>query len=54
MVNQKKKILILYTAIGQGHKTIAENIGFYLEQAGYEVVLHDEHKIQTGFLVNPL
>jgi processive 1,2-diacylglycerol beta-glucosyltransferase len=47
-----KKILILYTAIGLGHKSIAENIGYYLEQAGYEVELADAQKVQGGILVS--
>lgn len=36
-----KKILILYTSHTIGHKTIAENIGYHLEKAGYEVKLVD-------------
>ena len=36
-----KKILILYNSIGWGHKSIAENIGFYLEREGFEVRLAD-------------
>ncbi len=43
-----KKILIFYTSVGLGHKSIAENIGFYLEQAGYEVKLTDIGKVQKG------
>lgn len=50
MQNQKKKILILYAAIGLGHKTIAENIGFYLEKSGYEVKQMDAQKTQGGIL----
>jgi processive 1,2-diacylglycerol beta-glucosyltransferase len=45
-----KKILILYASIGLGHKSIAENIGFYLNEAGYEVVLYDAQKVQGGAL----
>ena len=45
-----KKVLILYTSIGLGHKSIAENIGFYLGQAGFIVELYDAHKIQDGWL----
>ncbi len=45
-----KKILILYASIGLGHKSIAENIGFYLQRAGFEVVLFDAQKVQGGFL----
>ncbi len=29
--NCMKKILILYTSVGEGHKTMAENIGWHLE-----------------------
>jgi processive 1,2-diacylglycerol beta-glucosyltransferase len=47
---ERKKILILYTSIGLGHKSIAENIGFYLVAAGFEVKLYDAHKIQGGVL----
>ena len=47
-----KKVLILYTSIGLGHKSIAENIGFYLAEAGYEVQLHDAHKVQGGLLAS--
>lgn len=43
-----KKILVLYTSVGLGHKYIAENIGFHLKQAGYEVLLHDILKVQEG------
>lgn len=45
-----KKVLILYAAIGLGHKSIAENIGFYLTEAGYEVQLQDAQAVQGGFL----
>lgn len=47
-----KKVLIFYTSVGLGHKTIAENIGWQLEQAGYEVRLEDILKVQSGSLVN--
>jgi processive 1,2-diacylglycerol beta-glucosyltransferase len=47
-----KKILILYTSIGLGHKSIAENMGFHLSKAGYEVKLHDILQLQAGKLVN--
>ena len=47
-----KKVLILYTSIGLGHKSIAENIGFYLGQTGFEVELYDAHKLQDGFLAS--
>ncbi len=47
-----KKILILHTSIGLGHKFIAENIAYHLEQAGYEVRLHDILQVQEGLLVD--
>jgi len=47
-----KKILILYTSVGLGHKTIAENIGFHLQGAGYEVKLVDVLRLQAGPLVS--
>lgn len=47
-----KKILVLYTSIGLGHKYIAENIAYHLEQAGYEVLLHDILTVQKGLLVD--
>lgn len=43
-----KKILILHTSVGLGHKSIAENIGYYLSEAGYEVKLADIGKVQPG------
>jgi processive 1,2-diacylglycerol beta-glucosyltransferase len=52
METEKKKILILYAAIGLGHKSIAENIGYYLEVAGYEVKLMDAQKTQGGILAS--
>lgn len=51
MEKPQKKILILYTAVGQGHKSIAENIGYYLEQAGFTVKLDDAYKAQDGKLI---
>lgn len=47
-----KRILIFYTSIGLGHKIIAENIGWHLQQAGYEVKLSDILEVQSGFLVD--
>jgi processive 1,2-diacylglycerol beta-glucosyltransferase len=47
-----KKILILYTSIGLGHKSIAQNMGHHLEQAGYEVKLFDVLQLQAGRLVS--
>ena len=43
-----KKILIFYTSVGLGHKYIAENIGWQLEQAGLQVRLEDVSKVQDG------
>ena len=45
-----KKILILHTSIGMGHKFIAQNIGFQLSQAGCEVRVEDILEIQKGKL----
>ncbi len=45
-----KKILILYNSIGLGHKSIAENIGYWLEQAGYTVKLEDILQVQGNWL----
>ncbi len=45
-----KKILVLYTSVGMGHKFIAENIGFHLKQAGHSILLHDILKVQEGKL----
>lgn len=50
-MTQNKKILILYTSIGLGHKYIAFNIGYHLEKAGFEVKLHDVLELQTGPMV---
>lgn len=47
-----KKILVLYTSVGLGHKFIAENIAYHLEQAGYEIHLHDILQVQEGVMVN--
>jgi len=44
----QKKILIFHTSVGLGHKSIAENIGFYLSEAGFEVRLADIGKVQKG------
>lgn len=43
-----KRILILHTSVGLGHKSIAENIGLALEQAGFVVKLADIGKVQKG------
>jgi processive 1,2-diacylglycerol beta-glucosyltransferase len=45
-----KKILILYNSIGLGHKSIAENIGYYLEQDGYQIKLADILQVQGNWL----
>ncbi len=47
-MENKKKTLILYTSVGLGHKFIAENIGWHLEQAGFKVKLADIGKVQKG------
>jgi len=44
----KKKILVLYTSKGLGHKVIAENISWHLEQAGFDIQLADLFQIQAG------
>lgn len=46
-----KKILILYTSIGLGHKYIAFNIAFHLERAGFEIRLADVLQVQSGPMV---
>lgn len=48
MDESKKKVLILYTSVGLGHKSIAENIAFQLQEAGQEVRLEDIGKVQEG------
>lgn len=45
------KILILYTAVGQGHKSIAQNIAASLTAAGQEVSLADAYEAQDGKLI---
>src|SRR5438132_310415 len=50
MENRQKKVLILYASIGLGHKSIAENIGFYLSEGGYNVRLYDVQELQGGVL----
>jgi processive 1,2-diacylglycerol beta-glucosyltransferase len=47
-----KRILIFYTSVGLGHKIIAENIGWHLSHAGYDVRLEDILEVQSGPLVN--
>lgn len=43
-----KKILILYTSVGLGHKSLAENIGWHLARADFEVKLADVGAVQRG------
>jgi hypothetical protein len=43
-----KKILILYTSVGLGHKVIAENMGFYLVRGGYDVIAVVEADLVVG------
>lgn len=50
-----KKVLILYTSHTLGHKTVAENIGYHLAAAGYQVELFDALETEksssiSGFL----
>lgn len=46
-----KKILVLYTSAGEGHKKIAENISALLEQ-DFEIDLVDLFKLEKGKLVD--
>jgi processive 1,2-diacylglycerol beta-glucosyltransferase len=46
-----KKVLILYTSVGLGHKTMAENIAGGLVAVGFDVRLEDILKIENGRLV---
>ncbi len=50
MNTSKKKILLLYTSHTLGHKSIAENIAYHLDKAGYEIKLADILEIQSGSL----
>lgn len=45
-----KKIAIFYTAIGMGHKSIAENIGYVLSCANYRVSLYNILEIENSWL----
>lgn len=47
-----KKILILYTSVGLGHKYIALNMAYHLEQAGFEIKLADVLQVQSGVMVS--
>ena len=46
-----KKLLILYTSVGEGHKKIAENLGVLLEN-DYETDLCDVLRLEKGTLVD--
>jgi len=46
------KILIFHTSVGLGHKAMAENIGFALQQAGFTVKLADILQVEEGKLVS--
>ncbi len=48
----KQRILILYTSVGLGHKYIADNINYYLQESGYETKMHDVFQLQEGWLVD--
>jgi|GEM_PF-567380 len=50
-MNEPKKILILFTSQGLGHKAIAENIGYHLLSAGFDVRLEDMLKLEQGPVV---
>ncbi|MFA5991058.1 MAG: glycosyltransferase [Candidatus Doudnabacteria bacterium] len=43
-----KKVLILHTSVGLGHKSMAENIAWQLESVGLEVRLADIGQVQRG------
>lgn len=45
-----KRILILHTSIGMGHKFIAQNIGYQLSEAGCDVGVEDILEVQKGRL----
>ncbi len=47
-----KRILILYNSIGLGHKSIAENIGYWLAKDGYEIKFADILQVQGNWLSN--
>lgn len=46
-----KKILILYTSVGLGHKYIALNIAHHLEKAGFDIKSADILQVQSGPMV---
>ncbi len=43
-----KKVLVLYTSIGLGHKYIALNMASFLRENNYEVVLFDALELEKG------
>lgn len=43
-----KKVLILHTSVGLGHKTIAENIAYHLRRAGMTVETADILSVESG------
>lgn len=47
----KQKFLILYTAVGLGHKEIAMNYQWYLERAGYPVASYNIYEVEGGSTV---
>lgn len=47
-----KRVLILHTSVGLGHKVVAENIGYHLKKSGFEVVLKDILEVESGWLVS--
>lgn len=47
-MNSDKKILILYTSAGMGHKVLAENFAYWLEKAGFVVRAEDMLAQETG------
>ena len=51
-MEKNKRILILHTSVGLGHKFIAQNIGFQLSQAGFEVRVEDILEVQKGRLAD--
>lgn len=49
-----KKVLILHTSVGLGHKSIAENIAYHLQAHGYEVRLYDIASLEPGKFADSL
>lgn len=50
--HMSKKILVIYSTVGLGHKYIALNIGAQLKELGYQVRFEDILQLQGGRLVN--